>query len=158
MPKLIKKCALNTKGAAGLSCLDGDDWRRISGSDTFKTEGSDLRKAITEMTKIICKEELNQHRLEGLNALNSCHLIPLNKNPGVRPIEIGEVLRRIMGKAVMKIFKKDVQNAADPTQLCAGQQAGCEAVVHSVVDTYEQDVDCEGVLQIDATNAFNSLN
>ena len=28
-PELIQKCALNTKGAAGPSCLDGDDWRRV---------------------------------------------------------------------------------------------------------------------------------
>ena len=157
-PDLIKICALNTKGAAGPSSLDGDDWRRLIGTDTFKTEGNDLRKAIAEITKIICREEFNASRLHGINVLNACRLIPLNKDPGVRPIGIGEVLRRIMGKAVMKIVKKDVQNAAGPTQLCAGQQAGCEAAVHVITDNFEQDLDCEGVLQIDASNAFNSLN
>ena len=76
----------------------------------------------------------------------------------MRPIGIDGVLRWIIRKAVMKIFKNVVQNASDPTQLRVGQQAGCEPAVHSVVDTYEQDVDCGGVVQIDATNAFNSLN
>ena len=110
------------------------------------------------MTKLICKEEFDQSRLHSIAALNACRLIPLNKNPGVRPIGIGEVLKRIMGKAVMKVFKQDVIVAAGPTQLCAGQQAGCEAAVHSVVDNFEQENDCDGVLQIDASNAFNSLN
>ena len=58
----------------------------------------------------------------------------------------------------MKVFKQDVIVAVGPTQLCAGQQAGCEAAVHSVVDNFEQENDCDGVLQIDASNAFNSLN
>ena len=113
---------------------------------------------VAEMTKLICKEEFDQSRLHSIAALNACGLIPLNKNPGVRPIGIGEVLKRIMGKAVMKVFKQDVIVAAGPTQLCAGQQAGCEAAVHSVVDNFEQENDCDGVLQIDASNAFNSLN
>ena len=110
------------------------------------------------MAKILCKDELDQAQLHSIEPLNACRLIPLNKNPGVRPIGIGEVLRRIIGKAVMKVFKDDVQTAAGPSQLCAGQQAGCEAAIHSVVDNFNEDIDCEGVLQIDASNAFNSLN
>ena len=99
-PDLIQKCALNTKGAAGPSCLGGDDWRRVLGYNIFKTEGRELRKAIAEITKLICKEEFDQSRLQSIAALNACRLIPLNKNPGVRPIGIGEALKRIMGKAV----------------------------------------------------------
>ena len=54
---------------------------------------------------------------------------PLNKNPGIRPIGISEVLRIIMGKAVMSVFKKDVMEFAGPSQLCTGHQAGCEAAI-----------------------------
>ena len=49
--------------------------------------------------------------------------------------------------------------AAGPNQLCAGQQAGCEAAVHSVVETFnDDDNDVEGILQVDAINAFNTIN
>ena len=39
-----------------------------------------------------------------LQALLACQLIPLNKRPGVRPIGICEVLRRILGKAIMTVI------------------------------------------------------
>ena len=155
---LIKKCALRTKGAAGPSCFDGDDWRRIIGTNIYGADGNDLRKAIAETTRQLCIDELDSHSLKSIESLMACRLIPLNKNPGVRPIGIGEVLRRIMGKAVMTIFKKDVMEVAGPSQLCTGHQAGCEAAVHSVVETFNVEVDAEGVLQVDAANAFNKIN
>ena len=34
--------------------------------------------------------------------------VPLNKNLGFRPIGVGEVLRRVMGKVVMTAFSEDV--------------------------------------------------
>ena len=41
----------------------------------------------------------------------ACTLIPLDKKPGLRPIGVGEVLRRIAGKAVMMLFKNDITHA-----------------------------------------------
>ena len=87
----------------------------------------------------------------------SCRLIPLDKNPGVRPIGIGEVICRIMGKAVTTFLKYDIINSVGPLQLSAGQEGGCEAAVHAMEDLFSSD-DCEAVLLVDASNAFNSLN
>jgi len=56
-----------------------------------------------------------------MEAFLSCTLVPLNKNPGVRPIGIGEVLRRIVGKSITTVLKRDIQDAARNLQLCAGQ-------------------------------------
>lgn len=52
----------------------------------------------------------------------------------------------------MTIFKKDVMEAASLSQFCIRHQAGCEAVIHSVVQTLYEQVDVEGALQLDATN------
>ena len=60
------------------------------------------------------------------------NFLPLNKCPGVRPVGVGEVVRRIVGKAVMKIFKCHFMDAIDSIQLCAGQDAGCEVAVHAM--------------------------
>ena len=38
---------------------------------------------------------------KSLSAYTACRLIPFNKNPGVRLIGIEEVVRRIIGKAVI---------------------------------------------------------
>ena len=62
----------------------------------------------------------------------ACSLIALDKSPGVRPIGICEVVRRIIAKAALCIVRYDILIAAGPHQLCAGQLAGTEAAVHTV--------------------------
>ena len=87
----------------------------------------------------------------------ACRLIPLDKCPGVRPIGIGEVPRRIIAKAILQIIGYDVEEAAGSLQLCAGQDGGCVAAVHAMKKIF-QTTETEAVLLVDATNAFNSLN
>ena len=52
---------------------------------------------------------------------------------------------------------EDVINAVGPLQLCAGQNNGCEAAVHSIRQLFLES-DTEALLLMDAKNAFNSLN
>ena len=73
------------------------------------------------------------------------------------PIGVGEVVRRILGKALLRIIGQDIQEVAGPLQLCAGQDSGCEAAVHALCRSFESP-DCEAVLLVDASNAFNLLN
>ena len=93
----------------------------------------------------------------GLQALTSCRLIALDKHPGVRPIGIGEVARRIIDKAILSIVKDDVLKVAGMQQLCGGQQSECEAAIHAVRSIFESP-SCQAILQVDETNAFNNLN
>ena len=109
------------------------------------------------MTTIMCTERCDKENGRDMEAFLSCTLVPLNKNPGVRPIGIGEVLRRIVGKLVTTILKKDIQDAAGNLQLCADQLGGCETAVHAMAEIFEED-DTEAILLVDASNAFNSIN
>ena len=59
-------------------------------------------------------------------------LIAFDKNPGVRPIGVGDTARHIIAKAILNITRQDVQEAAGSVQLCAGQISGIEAAVHAV--------------------------
>ena len=86
-----------------------------------------------------------------------CRLIALSKCPGVCLIGVGEVVRRIIGKAVLTTLKMEILEAAGPLQLCAGQDAGCEAAVHAMSHVFSED-NTEAVLSVDASNAFISLN
>ena len=70
------------------------------------------------------------------------------------PIGIGEVLRRIAGKVIMRVAKEDVINSVGSLQVCAGQNAGAKAAIHAMHDIYENN-DTEAILLIDAENAFN---
>ena len=82
---------------------------------------------------------------------------PLDKQPSVRPIGTGEVLRRLIGKRVMKRLRKDILKETGSLRLCAGQDAGSEAAIHAVYDMFNED-NSEVVLAVDASNAFNSTN
>ena len=42
-------------------------------------------------------------------------------------------------------------------QLCAGQEAGCEAAMHAMGEIFREE-ETNALLFVDATNAFNSLN
>ena len=67
------------------------------------------------------------------------------------------MMRRIIGKAVMHETRDDVQRAVGPLQLCAGQPGGVEAAIHSMKNFFDDD-ESDGVLLIDADNAFNRVN
>ena len=85
-------------------------------------------------------------------------VIPLDRGEvAVRPIRVGEVLRRICGECVMSVVKKDVVDASGSLHLCAGQKSGSKAARHAMHTIFESD-DTDGVLLIDASNAFNALN
>ena len=93
----------------------------------------------------------------GLRALLACRLITQDKNPGIYPIGICEVMRCIIAKAVLTVTRSDIMEAVGPLQLCAGQSAGLEATSHAVRSWFEDD-NTEVILLIDASNAFNVLN
>ena len=150
----IRLSALKTRGGAGPSGLDGDGWRRILTSNSFGNEPSELCSSIAKLTRSLCSIVQEDNSLEPLLA---SRLIPLNKNPGLRPIGIGETLRRVIGKTVAKVLKKDVVESVGSLQVCAGQDAGCEAAIHSLRRIFEEE-DSEAVMLIDASNAFNSIN
>ena len=70
------------------------------------------------MPKKLVTEELNPELTEPYNA---CGLLPLDKNPGVRPTGIGEVMRRIIGQKITKCLKYDLTSLSSNYQLCLGQ-------------------------------------
>lgn len=149
---LIKKCALRTEGAAGISQADDRLWHKMVTS--YKETSSELCRAVAAATRRFATEFVDPESLEALLANRG---IPLDKCPGLRPVGIGEVKRRVMGKAIMEIVGKDVQKAAGSMQLCAGQSAGVEAAIHAMRNIFAAD-ETDGVLLVDADNAFNRAN
>ena len=95
----VSAAALHTQGGAGPSGLDADGFKRMLCSRQFKSQGTDLCKAIANLTQRLCAEHVDPSHLSSFTA---CRLIALDKNPGVCPFGIGEVLRRIVGKLVVK--------------------------------------------------------
>ena len=97
----VRKDAINTKGGFGPSGLDADGWHRILASNCFGGSSSDLCRAIASFTRKLCSEKLDASTL---GAFLACRLIPLEKNPGIHPTGVGEILRRIVGKVVVSMY------------------------------------------------------
>ena len=57
----------------------------------------------------------------------------------------------------MKCIKRDLALLGNNTQMCLGQKCGIEHAIHALRKAYESP-EVEGILLIDAQNAFNSLN
>ena len=150
----ILKAAQLTRGSSGPSFLDADQYRHILCSRKYKHEGKELRMQMAAFAKRLATEIIDPAMLESYVA---CRLIPLNKNPGIRPIGVGEVMRRIVGKTIGSVLKDDIQEAAGPLQVSTGLKGGAEAAIHSMREIFSEE-GCDGVILVDASNAFNRLN
>ena len=149
---VIRSAALHTTGAADPSGLDARCWRRLC--TTFHSTSSKLCIPIAWFARRICSSFVSPDILAPFVA---CRLNALEKQPGVQPIGVCEVVRRLVYKAVLSIIREDIMVASGPPQLCAGQTASVEAAIHPVCELFVHN-DYDAVLMVDASNAFNSLN
>ena len=118
-------------------------------------QSTKLTQAISDLNKIFCTEEADPLCLQEFLA---GRLIPLKKpDEGIRPIGVGETLRRIIAKAVTRTLTLDIQQASGSLQTCCGIDSGIEAAVHAMRKVFEEDRS-EAMLLVDASNAFNALN
>ena len=153
--EMVRDAVLRTKGSGGPSGIDANGFRRLLACKSFKKSGTNLYNAVAVMARKVCTEYVDPTSIE---AVLSNRLIPLDKGEGaVRPIGIGEVLRRIIGKCVTRVEKSDVIDANGSLQVCAWLKSGNEAAIHAMWNIYEAN-ETDAVLLIDASNAFNALN
>ena len=156
----VHKVAKNVHGSGGPTLIDADCWKYILCSKSYGKASVQLCGAIAELAKKLSTAPVD-HRF--LTEFVACRLVPLDKGEdksgkiGVRPVGVGEVLRGIVGKLIMNVIKDDIQKAAGPIQTCAGLKGGIEACIHATRDVWEEE-GCEGVLMVDAENAFNTVN
>ena len=96
--------------------------------------------------------------------LGAATLIPLRKpDGGVRPIAIGETLRRLVGKCLLNCGPLLAQlKAMAPEQCGVGIPGACESIGQGLQDTVNALPADPGadwvVVQVDLTNAFNSIS
>ncbi|XP_047494101.1 uncharacterized protein LOC125042504 [Penaeus chinensis] len=146
----IRKHALHTNGAAGPSGMDTKAWRNIPSHARYGSVANDLCNTIAAMARKMATETC-----QDTEAFTACRLIALDKKPGCRPIGVGEVLRRIVGKAIMEVTKDDIKAAVGNLQVCAGQKAGGEAAVHAMRTIYN-DPDSDAVLHTGNSDTIES--
>ena len=104
--------ALKSDGAAGPSGLNAEAWKRLC--SLFSQSSVDLWNAIASVTRRLCSTYVDP---KGLSALVACRLIALDKCPGIRPIGIGETMRRIMSRVVLSILKPSMRDVVELVQV-----------------------------------------
>ena len=146
----IRRATLKTGGSHGPSGVDALKWRRYL--TAFGSRSESLCRTVAKIGVRLATEEQVPSSLQ---AYNACRLLPLDKCPGVRPIGVGEVLRRIIGRTIVPCIQTDLKQVGGNQQLCTGQRCDIEHATHSLRANVDEK---EAVLLIDATNAFILLN
>ena len=156
----VHNAAKKLQGSGGPTLMDSDGWKHILCSKSYGNASVNLCDDIAELAKKLCRDNIHP---DVLHEFVANRLIPLDKgedkegNKGVRPIGIGEILRRIIGKVIVTNIREDIIQAAGPLQTCAGLRSGIEASIHAMRKIFGKD-ETEGLLLVDAENAFNNLN
>ena len=71
-----------------------------------------MREEIAVITRNLLK--IAYHPSFLLEGYTSCRLIPRDKDRGIRPIGVGEVLRQTVGKTIAGFLKEEIKDAAGP--------------------------------------------
>ena len=100
------------------------DWHIILSSNQFGTSNTDLRKAFAEVIRRLCANFVERKSIE---ALLSCWLVPLDKNPGLRPIGVRKISMHITGKVIVSLLEERRCNKTTRSfQVYMGQEVGIE--------------------------------
>ena len=132
----ILKATINTKRSAGTFGMDSYLFCRILCSKHVGTVGKTLRERIVLLTRNLATNHYHPSLIESYVA---ARLIPSDKNPGIRPICVGEVLRRIIGKVIIRNANEDIKKSVGPLQTSAGHNAGAEAAIQGMRKIFESE-------------------
>lgn len=137
---LICTTVIHTSGSAGPSGVEAQGWRRMC---TSFHDASQQCEAIAAVTHRLCTTLVDPKALRGF----TCgRLLALDKQPGVRPIGIGKVSRRIVCKAVLSVIKEEI------LRVSSSYAWASRLAVRCIVDHPST----EAILLVNVTNAFNN--
>jgi hypothetical protein len=116
---VVEKVSLSLSGSAGpgwTNAVDLWDWLLRFGkeSDAFWEEMAAWASWLAN----------SNPPWAAYRAFMACRLVALDKQPGVRPVGIGEVYRRLLAKCVLNVIGTQATGACDNLNLCAGLPAG----------------------------------
>lgn len=133
----METVAHKLSGAAGPSGVDAADFKHIL--LRFGRESQILREELAKLTNWLANDQHPPYT--AYRALMANRLVALDKNPGVRPVGIGEITRRLMAKCVIAVTGEECTLACGNFNLCAGLSAGIEGACHVMHDFWDGQVE-----------------
>ena len=115
-------------------------------------------QAITAVVNLLCKGQVPPEVAPHL--CGATLVAAYKKGGGLRPITVGEVLRRLTSKCLSWAVRAAASSYLVPLQLGVGVKAGCEAIVHavrSVIQDPDIPPESRSCLLLDFQNAFNNI-
>jgi hypothetical protein len=140
--------------AAGPSGLRGDHLREALGS----AHGDEVAAHLAEVVQLLVRGDAP---LEIAPHMAGAALHALPKPGGdVRPIAVGETLRRLASKCLCQAVREPAQRWLSPLQLGVAVSLGAEAAVHTARNWFHRNSGHanKAFLTIDFENAFNSVD
>jgi len=129
----VEKVASQLSGTAGLGGTDAVDLRN------WLLQFGEESKAFREEMALWANWLGNDTPpWPAYRALMACRLVALDKQPGVRPVGIGESYRRLLAKCILSATGHHATAACDNLNLCAGLPAGIEGAVHAMGDAWAE--------------------
>ena len=153
--EVIARTAKKLSGSGGPSGVQGLDLKRwLLG---YKGASENLCQAMGVLANWLANDKVPWARYR---VLMSGRLVAIDKNPGVRPVGIGDAIRGFIAKCILEVTKGEAVLACGSDQLCAGLQNGCKSGIHAMHKLFEEMrlEEFWGFLLIDARNAFNEGN
>ena len=117
--------------------------------------GNKALTAITSLVNIILTDLVSS---EIAPVLFSANLFALKKKDGgVRPISVGETLRRLSAKSASKMVYHNLTKYFSPLQMRAGTPNGAKTAAHAARSFLSAAKDDDIFIKLDFKNAFNTL-
>ena len=154
-PTVVEKVARRLSGSAGPGGTDSialQHWLLRFGESSKR-----LRAVVAEFAGWMANDS---PPWAAYRALMANRLVALDKCPGVRPVGIGEIFRRLLAKCVRHEAGAEATGACGIDQLCSGLSSGIDGAIHALRCLWQEHEEEEdwGFLLVDARNAFNEGN
>ena len=124
-------------------------------SSSANEAGNQLLASATEFCNLFLRGDLPEFIKPILSGATLIYLA--KKCGGIRPIAIGETLRRLIAKCVSRRMLRKFQSFFEPLQLGAGSRNEREAASHAAREYIASACADEAFVKIDFSNAFNSF-
>jgi len=145
----------SSPGSSGLSF---DHLRELTRSETVTQPHQGLTAALARFADCFASSPMPPAAASGLAG---APLTPLRKEvTDVRPIAVGETLRRLTGKLLKNRAREKAGTLLAPRQLGVSVSGGAEALIHSLhrLHTEFGKQSEVAILQVDFANAFNLIS
>ena len=144
----------NGSGGGGLDGLKPQHLKDMVGTRGREHE-SRLLQSLTHFVNLVLDGCVPQKIRSTFFGASLCAL--RKKDGGVRPIAIGNTLRRLISKVAVRGCAETCNNLLRPNQLGFGVRLGADAAVHATRSFIESHCNNTVLLKIDFANAFNSI-